>query len=208
VTRTFATLLPELTAASPYAAGSACADQSGGLGEDHVEARIEEAYARGVADGTARANVAAEDALTALKLDHAEELDALRNEAGDIIAQQLSGALTESIERVGRALSEALVQAVGSLARSRLDEIAVQALATEINRDLSELAATSIRIEGPKELTDLLAERLRPEGVESDGPFLSVSHAETAEVRVEIDGALIETRIAEWCQRISEVLVQ
>jgi hypothetical protein len=140
-------------------------------------------------------------ALEAERDAHAEEtrafLSALGDDVGRTIAAQMESFEKHVVDVVGGQVSRIL----GAMLADDLQQRSLAALAGIVRETIGDAEAMRVRVAGPLSLYEPLREALGPRGrnldfVETPGFDLTVT----------MDDAVVETRMAEWSQALSEIL--
>ena len=112
---------------------------------------------------------------------------------GDALSRQVSEGLAAIEERVGQAVSTALLRFLDHAVRER----AVGELNEAVSALLAGGNAARVRIAGPAALTERVEKAIAPAGV----PVERIE-SDAADVSVAIDDTLVETNMAAWMDRL------
>lgn len=149
------------------------------------------------------AQMEAEAALAASESARAQEqksfetrIEKLRQDwtAGE--ADRLAASFKAAIEGLGTQLSDALAPILAPFVEERVRAQALSDLAGLVKQQLA-LGSGVIRITGPQDLLDALGTRLEA----AEG--LTFTPGPSPEVRIEADGAVIETQLTAWRDRLA-----
>ncbi len=166
-----------------------------------VAARIDEAYARGLAEGKAAARSECEAEIKRRSEEMAQQLVGERAawvaETGEKLAGQLAVAARSAEESVANSLAAVLKPfLVAELRRQALEEVA------GIVRGLvSKASGISMEIHGPEDLLAVLQAKLGP-----DAANVRFCAGAGSDVRVTADQTILETRLGAWVAKIEEAL--
>lgn len=168
-------------------------------GESEIRAEIEQAHARGVAEGLERGRserMQSEQELLASLQDRQDaRLSALANEARTSLDAGLAGVHAEMSKAVGRALA--------AFFQGRIEHEATAALSNELTRIISEHGAARVTIRGPEPWIDRLAALGE---VMSGVAKLDVQANDSADVTITIDGTVLETTVGAWLDGLGSAL--
>lgn len=166
-------------------------------GAEAVAAKMEEAYERGLADGRAAVRAECDARLEQL----AKAAEEARNEdrahwvatEGDRLARLIADGLealeTRIAEQTARVLRPALVED----AQKR----AIRELADTLDAMLAKGDVAKLTVSGPEDLVAAIRDRL--DGKVQGAAFATAPHAE---LRIEVDETILETRIGAWAETI------
>ena len=164
-------------------------------------ARIDEAYARGVAEGKAAARGECEAEIKRRSEEMAQQLVGERAawaaETGEKLAMQIAAAARGVEESVANSLAVVLKPfLIAELHGQALDELAriVRGLMTKD-------PGVSMEIVGPQDLLKTLQAKLGP-----DATNIRFSAGAGCDVRVTADQTVVETRLGAWVAKIEEAL--
>ncbi len=164
-----------------------------------VEARINEAYLQGVAEGQAAARAELDAKLkeqaAAVETRIAADRRAWLVGEGKRIAEALAAGLREIEARIADQVSRVLRPVIAGHVQRRAVEDLVQTLEALLTKG----DVGRITVSGPQDLIEALRERL-------DGKAGNVTLIPTAaaDLRIEADETVLETRIAAWAEAIED----
>jgi hypothetical protein len=195
-----ASYLNELDAGSEWAHGPrALPGRAAGSGKPSadVEARINEAYARGLSEGQAAArselDARLKEQAAAVETRLAAERRAWVAGECEQIAAALAAGLSDIEERIASRVARVLKPVIAGHVQRRAVEELVQTLEALLTKgDIGR-----ITVSGPEDLLGAL--RCSLEGKASNVTF---APAATADLRIEADETVLETRIAAWAAAI------
>jgi hypothetical protein len=158
-----------------------------------VEARIEDAYRRGVGEGRQQAAAEwagrmREEAL----LEVSERMEEVRSAEAALIS-----ALGREVEGIGLRLCRALARELEPLAARLIARQAIEAIIGELGEVLDGTTQSRVRIEAPPVLLPIVEQ-----AAAGMGGAIEPAGSERLEVTITTDAAVLETRIAEWVKRI------
>ncbi len=192
--------LNELDAGSERARGTrALAGHASGSGKAgaEVEARINEAYARGLSEGQAAArselDAKLKEQAAAVETRLAADRRAWVAGEGERIAAALAAGLSGIEVRIANQVARVLKPVLAGHVQRR----AVEELAHALEALLTKGDIGRIIVSGPPDLLEALRGPL--EGKASNVTF---APAATADLRIEADETVLETRIAAWAEAI------
>ncbi len=154
-------------------------------------------------EGRREAEEAAQAALAAAEAARLEDqqafearIAAMREEWTLQEADRLASGFKDALDGLGAQLSDALAPILAPFVEEKVRAHALRDLASLVQQQMA-LGSGAIRISGPQDLIDALDARL---GAASGITF---TPAATAEVRMEADGAVIETQLEAWRHRLA-----
>jgi hypothetical protein len=166
-----------------------------------VSAQLEEAFARGVEDGTAAARAELDAKLEEQRGLFEAELAAARQEwaagAGERLAASMLAALSELQTRIAEAVARVLKPFVAE----RLQAQTMAELQAGIDVLVSTDAGAGFHISGPADVLDAVRERLA-------GKPVAVAYTASADcdVRIVAGQATLETRLGDWLAQLNEAV--
>jgi hypothetical protein len=172
-------------------------------------ARLAEAYAKGFEEGQAVARTQAESELAALRADVESRLEEAKGLFSQAVTAQLTGQLHHRMEQLHAVLADQVGSALVPVLRHALTEASIRELADAMRRLARDGDAVTITLSGPEELVEQVWRRYRKleGGQHADfAPEVRFIHDPTAEIRVSVNDAVIESRLMEWIARISEAV--
>lgn len=175
-------------------------------GADTTAVRLQEAYARGHADGEAAERAVADIKIAELVSDHEQRIERERYELSDALAERLVSELVAGLDSAREKLVSRLSSILVPVLKKSITETAIFALAGELARILDGDGAILIHMRGPEKIIAVVLEALhaRQSAVSDVVERIHVTFTDDAEIRVEYGDAVIETRLAEWLRRIEE----
>jgi hypothetical protein len=142
-----------------------------------------------------------EAALLAERERHAAEIAEINRRHGEELAARLEAGLREIEERIGQAVTGAVARILGPIVSDEVLERSIGELARAIGEALDDADAVTIRVSGPSSLFSALAAKM---GEKSK--YLRHQETDAADLVVDVNGSLIETRLAEWQTAVHEAL--
>lgn len=170
------------------------------LGEDGAaepEQQIEEAHARGVLEGRAAAQVEQDAALARQQADFEKKLSSERQRWSREEGARIGAALETSLADIEEHLADTVSQILKPIILTEVRNRAVQELRDALVALLSQGDYAKITVSGPQDLLSAIESRL---GERRDG--VTFVAAETGDVTVRADEAIMETRIRAWADAI------
>lgn len=175
-------------------------------GPDAMAVRLQEAYARGHADGEAAERAVADIKIAELVADHERQLELERYELSDALAERLVAELAAGFDSAREKLVSRLTSILVPVLKRSITETAIFSLADELARVLDGDGAISIQMRGPEKIIAVVLEAVnaRRSAGSDVAEKIHATFTDDAEIRVEYGDAVIETRLAEWLGRIEE----
>jgi hypothetical protein len=166
-----------------------------------VDAARLEAFAEGRAAGEAAIRSEWESEREALEARHAEALADLRQRLEQDAARKIEEGLAAAVERISAAVADQTAFVLAPVLQDALAERAVHEMAEMIKAMLTTHKAACLTVTGPAALFDILKEALGPEAPE-------LRHVETSDldISVDIDEAVLVTRLSAWAGSLKKVL--
>lgn len=165
--------------------------------EADKQQQVDAAYQQGIEEGRAAAAAEAEQRLEQQRSEFEQSLAAAREawcgEEGSRLSEQIKAALAEIEDRVAVSVEHVLRPFLAETVRAK----AIADLHTTLQDLLARNPGTTLEMSGPQPLLDALRE-----GLADTGAAISCVPSEGCEVQVKADGAVIQTRIAEWLKHI------
>jgi hypothetical protein len=164
-------------------------------------ASTDDAYARGIRDGSASAKAAAEAGLTVLRQQHAEELVEARRAWAEEEGAALSQRLKDGVALLERSIAESVGRVLTPLLNDAIRRRAIEELIETLNLVLSKDEGVTLHISGPEDLLELIRNGL-------DGKTVAVVYApgEQPDVRVVAGKTFIETCLGAWMAKLEEAI--
>lgn len=159
--------------------------------EEEVRTEVENAHARGVAEGRERGRSERIQSEQQMRDSLAEEQDA-RLAA---LAHEAVGRIDAGIERLRAETSSAVAQALVGFFQGKIELEAIETLAADVRDILAEKGAARVAIRGPQSWIDRLV--VLPE-VANGSVKVEVQVSDAIDVTLNIDGTILETSIAQW----------
>lgn len=159
--------------------------------EDELRAEVDEAHARGVAEGWERGRTEGIQSEVQLRSRLADEQDA-RLAA---LAHEAMSKIEAGLERLSAETSNVVAQTLAAFFQGKIEFEAMEALSNELGHIFSEKAPARVTIRGPREWIDRLTALPEIAGA-AGGVDLQVS--DRVDVAITIDGTTLETTVGEW----------
>ncbi|HEY4191728.1 MAG TPA: hypothetical protein VGM46_03705 [Mesorhizobium sp.] len=198
-------LLPDFGASLPRAVPVDAAREHAAR-SDNPPVDIEAIVARAVADAEAaleeRLTKAHEEALEAERQANAQEAKLFLESLGDDVGKTIAARIDAAQSHLGELAGTAVTRIVGGLLSEDLQKRSVTALARTIRDSIGDPEAVRIAVRGPQSLFETLSAAL---GAYAD--HLDFTEASSLDLTVVIDDAVFETRMAEWGEALTEVLL-
>lgn len=144
---------------------------------------------------------AAEAALSVERARHEVQIAEMQNALGAEAGAKIAAALQAAESRLASLATTATARILSSFLSDELARRSVEQLAVRIRDTLSDRDAVRIKVAGPQSLFESLERALGPLAAQCD-----FTEAAGFDITVSIDGALFETRLAEWAAQIGETL--
>ncbi|WP_137132520.1 hypothetical protein [Rhizobium sp. FY34] len=166
-----------------------------------VEAIRAEAYAQGMQAGEETIRAQWEEDRQKLEARHAEALADLRQRLEQDAGRRIEEGLRAAVDTISAAVADQAALVLAPVMEEVLAERAVRDMAEMIKETLSEHKAACLTVRGPVALFDILKEALGPEAPE-------LRHVETPDldISVDIDEAVLVTRMSAWAGSLKKVL--
>lgn len=163
-------------------------------------ARLDEAFARGVAEGRAEAQVQFETKLEEQRSEFATRLASERQGwatgTGEDLAKRLLGAVAEVEQRV----AETTARILKPFLTEQLHRQAIAELQASLDNLLTSDPDVSLGISGPADVLDALRKRL------SGKMAVTYTPSDDCDVRIVAGQATLETRLKDWMARLAEAV--
>lgn len=166
-----------------------------------VEAERAEAFAEGKTEGEAEARQAFEAELVQIKAEHARDLEALREELERNALDRIEARFRDLRDHLAYTLEERTAAALVPVLQEALAMKAVAELADMIRESLAVQEVTRLTVHGSRAMFDKLAEALGP-----DGPELRHVETDDLDISVDIQEAVLVTRLSAWAGSVKKVL--
>jgi hypothetical protein len=165
--------------------------------EDETEVDIDsiksEAYQDGYNAALAELQGQHKAAEEALRIAHEQEYAALHAQLGEAMAQQIAQSAKQQLDTNCNAITQQVGHILSNFVSNELMVQAVQQLTDLIRSAFADNEAAQIRIEGPQALVDKLHEAIGDDFAKIDAQI-----SDNAELSLEIDQALMVTRLNDW----------
>lgn len=172
---------------------------------DPMTITLQEAYARGRQEGEGAARATVEFDMAALAADCERRLEVVKALFSKNTADNLARELREGLSQIGAHVSEQVAIVLLPFLGDRVAKLAIREFATELRSIVEDTRASIVELSGPDELVKPLLLQLENETTwkaGSAGPEIRRGEGGQSELRAVIDCSVIETRLAEWIERI------
>jgi hypothetical protein len=166
-----------------------------------IDALLSEERARAEQAAGERLAAEKEAALSAERERHAAEIAEINRRHGEESGARLEAGLREIEARVTEAVSSAVVRILGPIVSDDVLKRGIDDLARAVGEALEDADAVAIRVSGPLSLFSALASEM---GEKSK--YLRHRESDGADLTVEVNGGLLETRLGEWQAALHEAL--
>lgn len=177
---------------NPFVAAEPAADPAAALAD---------AEERGRREGRAAAEAEWADREAAVRQRQDEALEAARAEWAESEGTRLAEKLDDGLEALETLISDTTARTVLPFLEAPLRERAVKDLAETVTQMLGTQGHPGLTVAGPQNLIDALAARLGPRA-----EALAFEVADTPDVRVTADAAVIETQLRAWLDRLAAAM--
>lgn len=179
------------------------------IAPDPIDARINEAYSKGLESGREEGRKLAAAEASAIVDGALREADAARSSFSETVASTLADDVQRQLETMHGAFVVRVTDALLPVLSHALQERAVIELAEELRRQSLDQEAVYIEISGPRDLVDRVWQiyaQQRGDNGERQLPPVHLEYGTTTEVRIRCNERLVESRIMEWIGRITEAV--
>jgi hypothetical protein len=166
-----------------------------------IDALLAEERARAEQQASERLAAGNEAALAAERERHAAEIAEINRRHGEESGVRLEAGLREIEARVAETVTGAVARILGPIVSDEVLKRSIAELASAIGEALEDADAVTIRVSGPPSLFSALALNM---GEKSK--YLRHRETDGADLTVEVNGSLMETRLAEWQAAVHEAL--
>jgi hypothetical protein len=183
--------------------------QSPTAAQSMAAAQLGEAYARGYEEGRATVRTEVEGEIVALVSSCEQQLETARRTFAQTVAAGLVDGLHRRLDEMHAAIEEHVLAVLLPVLGHALTEAAVRDIAAGVRGLAKDGGAVRVELSGPQELIELVSRRfgeIAGDGREWIAPPIKLRPAATAEISAEIDGTVIQSRLAEWTARIREAI--
>lgn len=163
-----------------------------------LEAQLQEAFARGAAEGEARAAAAHEAAREADRARAAEMLEAERARWAAQEAGRLADLMAEAASGIEARIAAAAARALRPFLDDAVRERALAGLAEALHTLVRAKPAASLAMTGPEDLGRALMERLDP----ALAAAVRFAPGPGVELAVTVDDTVVETQLALWSRAL------
>ena len=163
--------------------------------EIDVEAIKSNAYQDGYNAAMLELEAKHKAAEAAIRSAHSQELAELEARLGDNMAQKIAQTAKQQLDANCDTITQNVAQILSQFAAQELVELSVQQLKELICGAFCDDEAADIRVQGPQALIDKLQEAMG-----EDFAKIEVHASENTELSLEIDQALMVTRLNDWSQ--------
>lgn len=161
------------------------------------EARLDEAYARGLVEGRQAIEATADARLEEQRASFAAELDAAREAWREEIAA-LSSGLGTALRDNGRQIGDAVAQALQPFLSEAVTKRAVEELCAILTDLTVANLGMQVEVTGPSDTFEAVRQGLPP----SLADALKFTPGEGIEITVKAGASLLETRIGAWLEEL------
>jgi hypothetical protein len=172
-----------------------------GAPADDTATRIEEAFARGSAEGRAAARKECEAEIGRRSEEFARQLATERQAWMTETGEHLAGRLTAGLRTIEESIANSLAHVLEPFLIAELRRQAIDELVLIMRGLMSKEEGISLEVSGADDLLAALRERFA-----GDGLNVRFSAAEGSDVRVNADQTTIETRLGIWVAKIKEAV--
>jgi flagellar biosynthesis/type III secretory pathway protein FliH len=166
-----------------------------------LEAERAAAHAEGFEQGRADVQALWDEERAATAARHAEEIATLRRSLEEQAAARIETGFRSTVDTLAVCLSDQVAQVLAPVLSEVLAEKAIGDLAQMIRTALAASPAATLTVHGPLSLFDLLQQALGEEAPQ-------LRHVETPDLdlSVDIDEAVLVTRMSAWAASLKKVL--
>jgi hypothetical protein len=166
-----------------------------------VDAIRAEAFSEGREAGEAAVRAEWQSEREALEMRHAEELADLRQRLEQDAAHKIEDELTSAVDRIAATLADQTAFVLAPVMQEALAERAVLEMAEMIKAALTSHNGACLTVRGPVRLYEILKDALGDAAPE-------LRHIETPDldISVDIDEAVLVTRLSAWAGSLKKVL--
>jgi hypothetical protein len=165
-----------------------------------ANARVAESHARGHAEGRAAAETEFAAKLEAQQQDFERRLVMARQDWAATEGKALSEALVRAMGDLEERLAETTARVLQPFLETEIRRAAVTELVAAIESILAHGKAAQVEITGPDDLLDVVRARL------PDKAPATFTSSQTGDIRVAIDQTVLETRLGAWTAAIEEAV--
>ena len=166
-----------------------------------LEAERAAAHAEGEVQGRAEIQALWDEERAATAARHAEEIASLRRLLEEQAAVRIDTGFRSAVDTLSTVLSDQVAQVLAPVLSDVLAEKAIGQLAQMIRTALGASPAAALTVHGPQHLFNLLQQLLG-----EDAPQLFHVEAADLDISVDIDEAVLVTRMSAWAASLKKVL--
>lgn len=183
--------------------GGSLADFPGTMQAPTVDAEAiqTQAYAEGYEAAAAELTARHEEALQALRDQHAQEIERIEQNYQNEVAARIAASLRQIASELATRISDELAGCLAPVLQTEIAEKAVADMAVLIQEAILEGEAGPIIVKGPLPLFNILATEMR-----EDAGLLRHVEAEDLDLSVEISGSVLVTRLSAFAASLKKVL--
>jgi hypothetical protein len=172
-------------------------------------AQLDEAYAKGLEAGIAEGWPMRETEIERLRAEAELQFDGAKAGFSREVLEQLLEGQARQFEALHNRLADQLLDVLLPVLRHGLMESAIRALVEELSGLAINRNSLVIELSGPREIVERVRRlHMEQSSAASELPVanLRVSHGDTLEVQIKCGETVVETRVQEWIDRITEAL--
>jgi hypothetical protein len=176
---------------------------------DPLTLKLQEAYDLGRTDGETSARSAIASDQAALVADCERKIETVKSVFTGTIADDIARELREGLAEAGGSIAEKVAAILLPLLRDRLTELAIRSFADDLRCMAEDTLSSVIELSGPDELVERLLLHFDREPAwraGRAGPEIRLVTSSHPELRVVMDRSVLQTRLAEWLERIEEAM--
>ncbi|MFM9938884.1 MAG: hypothetical protein ACKVP7_05245 [Hyphomicrobiaceae bacterium] len=170
--------------------------------------RPSDAYAKGYLEGQAVGRSQVEGELAALVADCEQRLEDAKRMFSEAVAHTLTAELDRQLAHMHATIEDQVLAVLSPVLRHLLTDAAIRELTAALRHLARDGEALTIELTGPEDLIQRVWRRyceLEPSQPGGMAPVVRFQPSESPQIRANVNGTLIESRLAEWITRISEV---
>lgn len=190
-----------------YAGGAGLGGGLYGGRQPTLEAQIDEAFARGFEEGRLEAQRQAEAALAESAAKQHELVEAEATKWRDVVARDVITRLDAQLAAFKTQVSHEASEVLKGLLQGTETEHAIADLVRELGEILDDQDLARCVVSGPPALLYRFQHQLRAhlEGSGRPLPNVEAIESETIDLSIVVNDVLLETRLADWADRVQEV---
>ena len=171
--------------------------------------QIEDAYARGYAEGQSATQSKLEAQIAELTASCEARISEVERTFSRDVSEMLGRESRQQLARIHALLEEQVLNVLVPVLRRTLSELSIREIAAGMRTLANDGSAVVIELSGPQEIVERVwqsYQELEPGNASDAEPVVRFTPGDALEVECRVNGTLIQSRLGEWINKIDEAI--